>query len=129
MVLFSQLLSVSGIGPRVALSLLSHFQPGALQRAIIEEDVRSLSGVPGIGTKTAQRIVLELRGKLAPEAAVEGVPGEPAEVDVEVISALTGLGYTLAEARRAAASLSVADRHTPVEDRIRAALQFFARPE
>ncbi|MDI3339506.1 MAG: Holliday junction branch migration protein RuvA [Sphaerobacter sp.] len=122
--LFELLLTVSGVGPRVALNVLSAAPPAEVQRAIHDEDVAALSRVPGLGKKTASRVILELRGKL-PEAF--GVGGQPlTAADAEVIEALQALGYTGAEARAALARVERREGQT-VEERVFAALQALAR--
>src|SRR5919107_440569 len=104
--LFNLLLTVTGIGPRVAANILGATQPEPLLNAISSEDVTFLSRLPGIGKKTAARIILDLRGKLASlgGAAAGGPPGA-ATADGEVIEALQALGYTAAEAHAAVARL------------------------
>lgn len=110
---FELLLSVSGVGPKVALALLSALPAASLAKAVAGEDVRTLTRVPGIGAKTAQRLVLELRDKLAAFAfdlkvdslaAGAAVPKkDPAANTVDdVVSALVNLGYNRPEAARAA---------------------------
>jgi len=121
--MFELLLSVSGVGPRVALAALSAMSTDALRLAIVQEQPELLARVPGIGKRTAQKIVLELKEKLP---AVE-VPEELAaltEVDAEVIDALTALGYSVVEAQRAVQSLP--RDVTDVEERLRLALATFA---
>jgi Holliday junction DNA helicase RuvA len=127
--LFELLISVSGVGPRVALGLLSSLDYARLTLAIAGGRVDELRKVPGIGQKTAERIVLELRDKVQPPAAgIETVAARVASsADAEVVAALLGLGYTQSEAEAAAARLPE-DGAAPVEDRIRQALSFFARP-
>uniref|UniRef100_A0A831T8X6 Holliday junction branch migration complex subunit RuvA n=1 Tax=Thermorudis peleae TaxID=1382356 RepID=A0A831T8X6_9BACT len=122
--LFELLIGVSGVGPRAALALLSIARPDELSQLIAAEDVERLSRAPGIGRKTAGRIVLELRGKLPALAPV----GERAETapDREVIEALMALGYSAAEAREAAARVSPTEAPT-LEERVLAALRLLAR--
>lgn len=122
--LFELLMTVSGVGPRVALSALSTYSPRELQEAIASEDVGALSQVPGIGKKTASRIILELRGKL-PEP-VEAAGAGFSAADTEALEALQALGYTGAEARDALAQVERSEGQTP-EDRVFAALQLLAR--
>ncbi len=128
--LFEQLIAVSGVGPRVALGLLSALDYGQLTSAIAGGRADVLRKVPGIGQKTAERLVLELRDKVQPPAAgidagaVGSKPGKQADADV--VAALMGLGYSQAEASQAAERLSE-DGETPLEERVRAALAFFAR--
>ena len=122
--LFTLLNGVSGVGPRLALALLSSLEPGALQMAIGAGDAAALAGAPGVGRRTANRIILELRGK------VEDIEGEgfavPSGADSEVLAALSALGYSASEAKAAVDSLPNSDGLT-VEDKIRMALQQFAR--
>ncbi|GIT42666.1 MAG: Holliday junction ATP-dependent DNA helicase RuvA [Chloroflexota bacterium] len=122
--LFSMLTTVSGVGPRMALALLSSMNSSQLQTAIVTGDITTLSSAPGVGNRTASRIVLDLKGKLdvAESDEVAGVIGD---VDSQVISALTALGYSLAEAKFAAGAPAVT-AETEVDDRIRVALQQFA---
>jgi len=128
--LFEQLITVSGIGPRAALGLLSALDAPQLAAAIAGGQTDVLRKVPGIGQKTAERVVLELRDKVwVPEAAAATRAARPAEVapDQELIAALMGLGYTQAEA--SAAAERAAAYGGSLEDRIRAALQVFAAPK
>jgi Holliday junction DNA helicase RuvA len=122
--LFRTLLSVSGIGPKVALAILSNLPPSQLRAAIAQEDVALLARVPGIGPKTAKKLVFDLKDKVAADLVV----GEPrlaiTEVDAELIAALTGLGYSVAEAQEAIASLP--REPLPIEERVRLALAYFA---
>ncbi len=122
--LFELLLTVSGIGPKVALGILSAARPESIQRAIAAEDIVMLSRLPGIGKKTAQRIIFDLRGKL-PEPVAAGGPSLSG-ADNEALEALQALGYSAAEARDALAGLERRDGQT-VEERIFAALQALAR--
>jgi Holliday junction DNA helicase RuvA len=124
--LFEQLIAVSGIGPRAALGLLSALDYAQLTTAIASGHVDALRRVPGVGQKTAERIVLELRDKVRPPAAAEAPPPpKQPEKDTEVIAALMGLGYSQLEAASAAATLPE-NGQLPLEERVRLALQFFA---
>ena len=121
--LFRLLLGVSGIGPKVALSLLSFLPRDRLQAAIAQEDVAMLARVPGIGPKTAKKLVFDLKDKIAAEI----MPGEPqpvlTEADADLIAALTSLGYSVSEAQEAIRSLP---RETiELEERVRLALVYF----
>lgn len=95
--LFEKLIAVSGIGPKVALSILSGIEPAELTRAIRTSDVARLTRIPGVGKKTAERVVLELKDRLPP--AIGGAPeptesmGEPDDVRTDLLSALSNLGY------------------------------------
>jgi Holliday junction DNA helicase RuvA len=126
--LFEQLISVSGVGPRVALGLLSALDHPQLTTAIAGGRADVLRRVPGVGQKTAERIVLDLRDKVTPPAAGIEVapPKQERKIDAEVVAALMGLGYTQQEAAAAADRLPK-DGEAPLEDRIRQALAFFAR--
>lgn len=94
---FGTLLGVNGVGPRLALNILSAFSGGAFEEAVMKEDVALLSKVPGIGKKTASRIILELKQKL-PSIAAEGARDAAFE---DALSALVNLGYRKAEAGQA----------------------------
>lgn len=120
--LFQVLLSVSGIGPKAALALLSAYPADTLKQAIAGGDVDLLTRVPGVGKKTAARVVVDLKGKLNWDRLV-AAPVAPADADVE--AALTNLGYTVAEAQAAIRSLP-ADRVYTTEEKVRLALQHFS---
>lgn len=120
--LFNLLLAVRGIGPKVALSLLSTFSPEDLQTAIVQEDYGALSRVPGIGPKTARSLVFHLRDKIHLEPVGPSLAAL-AETDAEVVAALTALGYSVVEAQRAIQSLP--REEMPLEERIRLALAYF----
>ncbi|HZQ06673.1 MAG TPA: Holliday junction branch migration protein RuvA [Anaerolineae bacterium] len=116
--LFEKLLSVSGIGPKVALGVLSAAPPSTIAAAISQGNLDVLTGIPGIGKKTAQRLVLELKGKVE---LGEEIP-ELAPLDQEVAATLINLGYSAAEAQRAARA--VTSQGKTLEERLRAALQY-----
>jgi holliday junction DNA helicase RuvA len=117
--LFEQLLSVSGVGPKVALAIVSGSTPEELRRAIALEDTARFQAIPGIGKKTAQRVVLELKEKLGDGVAVpeQAVAARPHLVARE---ALMELGYSLVEADQALAEI---DPELPAEERVRLALR------
>jgi Holliday junction DNA helicase RuvA len=117
---FELLLGVTGIGPKVALSLLSHFSTDILRQAIVRGAPDRLSGIPGVGKKTAEKIVFHLKDKLTGEAGT-GAPGW-SESDTEVVAALTALGYTIVEAQTALQRIP-ADAPADAETRLRLALQ------
>lgn len=123
--LFETLLSVSGVGPRVALSLLSSGPPDEVRIAIAGGDTARLSRVPGIGKKMAERIALELKGKVA-VAGVESAMPTPAvsAANADLSETLVSLGFSAAEANAAIAALP-ADAPTALEDRLRIALRYF----
>lgn len=120
--LFGMLNSVSGIGPRLSLALLSSLGVARIYEAISAEDVAALSDAPGVGRRTAGRIVLELKGKLA-DHQLESVPSQSGD-DGDVVAALTALGYSPNEARQAVSNLDRSSDLT-VDERIRLALQQF----
>jgi Holliday junction DNA helicase RuvA len=93
--LFERLISVSGIGPKVALAILSGIEPAELVRAIRSADIARLTRIPGVGKKTSERVVLELKDRLPEPAAGEAPPepGETGDVRSDVLSALANLGY------------------------------------
>jgi Holliday junction DNA helicase RuvA len=116
--LFEQLLSVSGVGPKVALAIVSGSTPEELRRAIALEDTARFQAIPGIGKKTAQRVVLELKEKLGDGVVVpEQGAARPQLVARE---ALMELGYSLIEADQALAEI---DPELPAEERVRLALR------
>jgi len=123
---FDLLLTVNGIGPRLALSILSTLTPETIRRAVFTEQAEIFNRVPGIGKKTAQKIVLHLQDKL-PSAEGLAPLSKISDVDTEVLAALTALGYSLVEAQSA---LQFIPRDTPqdVETRLRIALQYFSAP-
>ena len=122
--LFEQLLGVTGVGPKLALTMLSSVSGETLRAAIASEKVENLLPIPGVGRKLAGRLILELRGKLSSPAEAKAETATP--VDVEVTEALIGLGYSPADAQVAIQSIASSDT-TDLEERIRLALQFFAR--
>ena len=122
MQLFLMLNSVSGVGPRLSLALLSSLGVSNLQQAIFNGDIASLSSAPGVGRRTAGRIALELKSKIDEGAAEIGI--SEGSGDGAVIEALMALGYTAVESRQAVNGLKDAS-DLPVEERIRLALQQF----
>jgi holliday junction DNA helicase RuvA len=113
--LFELLLGVSGVGPKVALAIVSGSTPVELRRAIARDDVKRFQAIPGIGLKTAQRVVLELKEKLV------GLDiGGPDSGDLTARDALVELGWSLVDAERALADV---DSDLPVEEQVRHALR------
>lgn len=121
--LFLLLLGVDGVGPKVALSVLSTMSLDAVQRAVFSDEADLFSRVPGVGKKTAQKMVLHLKDKLKPTDALAGVAAM-ADYDSEVLAALTALGYSVIEAQSAIQSIPK-DAPTDVEERLRLALGYF----
>ena len=121
---FTLLLTVNGVGPRLALGVLSTLSPDAIRRAVFHEQSEIFSRVPGVGKKTAQKILLQLQDRITPEIGLEPVSAF-SDVDSELLDALTALGYSVVEAQAALQSIP---RDTPqdVEERLRIALQYFS---
>ena len=120
--LFQLLLGVSGIGPKVALGFISLVSRQDLRDAIARGDTAALTRIPGVGRKTAERVMLDLKDKLGVGLEFVTYPALT-NADVEVISALTFLGYSVSEAQAALHSLPQED--LPLEERIRLALRYF----
>ena len=136
--MFSQLLGVSGIGPKAALGILSAMKPDDLRMAIVSGDAKAISRAPGVGTKTAQRIILDLKDKIPMDQVTEGwlqaggSAGSPdsgaaaaaglAGAAREAVEALVALGYTGAEASRAVKKVSLEEGMT-AEDVLKASLK------
>jgi Holliday junction DNA helicase RuvA len=119
--LFEQLLAVNGVGPKVALAIVSGYSAGELRRAIVREDAALFETIPGIGRKTAQRVVLELKEKIAPLAAVADAPHLGAgDGHLVARDALVELGYSAAEAEKRLADV---DPDLPPAERVRLALR------
>jgi len=123
--LFNLLLGVDGVGPKVALSVLSTMDIESVQRAIFSEEPELLSRVPGVGKKSAQKIALYLKDRLKPIDTLASVAAM-SDADSEVLAALTALGYSVVEAQSAIQSLSK-DAPDDVEERLRLALQYFQK--
>lgn len=121
--LFLQLLGVDGVGPKLALSIISNLSIDNIRRAVLNEQPEFFSRVPGVGKKTAQKILIHMQGKI-----VGGLEGEishrSSQVEDQVLEALVGLGYSIVEAQSAIQSIP---RDTPdtVEDKLRTVLQYF----
>ncbi len=119
--LFVHLLSVGGVGPKVALAIVSGSSAGELRRAIVTEDTARFQAIPGIGRKTAERIVLELKEKLGAVAELPAASAASAAGgDLVAREALVELGYSVADAERALADV---DPELPAEERVRLALR------
>jgi Holliday junction DNA helicase RuvA len=118
--LFETLIGVSGVGPKVALSVLSALRPDTLRSAIAADDVAVLSSVPGIGKKTAQRLALELKDKLDLPDLVDGGGGSRQATVAEARDALLSMGFTASEA---AMALRGADQDATAEQLLKAALK------
>ncbi|MFN2524730.1 MAG: Holliday junction branch migration protein RuvA [Actinomycetota bacterium] len=121
--MFEALISVSGVGPKVALAVCSAFAPDAFRRALVTDDLASITSVPGVGKKTAQRMLLELKDKLElPDLAVAGVQPDAL---AKARSALENLGYSSGEVRVALNELESSEVSS-VEDVVKSALRVLA---
>lgn len=121
---FELLLGVSGVGPKVALATLSTLTPDALRLAVANKEPGIVARAPGVGKRTAEKIVLELQGKLAPARDDLSGLASAMDADSEVIEALTGLGYSVVQAQRAVQQIP--SDVVGVEERLRLALSRFA---
>jgi Holliday junction DNA helicase RuvA len=121
--LFQSLITVNGVGPRLALAVLSSLSVDMIYQAVLGEQPQVFAQVPGIGSKTAQKIVLYLHDKLKPLEAA-GIISGVRDVNRELMDALVGLGYSIVEAQTAIQALPK-DAPESVEERLRLALQFF----
>jgi Holliday junction DNA helicase RuvA len=131
--LFVTLIGISGIGPKLAVNILSHIPAGDLKRAIASADVKRLSALPGIGRKTAERLVLELKDKIGPAPGPVAAAGLPAAVDTaagdlisDVISALVNLGYKENQARKVLENMELAP-DLSMEEALKGALKVLIR--
>ncbi|MDZ7611567.1 MAG: Holliday junction branch migration protein RuvA [Candidatus Moranbacteria bacterium] len=120
--IFELLISVSGIGPKAALSILNIASPDSIKTAILNQNVSILTRVSGVGKRTAERVVMELQNKIEdlPEAAMQEARG-----DQEVMEALMAMGYSASEAREAAKA--VEDKSADVSEKIKLALKSIKR--
>ena len=132
--IFKLLISVNGIGPKAALGVLSAISPDELRFAILSDDVKTISKAPGIGAKTAKKLILELKDKLriedafeirlkhAEEAMHEGEKEAQASIQNDAVAALVALGYSNTEALKAVRQVEIT-KDTDVEDVLKAALK------
>lgn len=134
MEMFRQLIGVNGVGPKSALGILSALKPDALRLAVISGDAKAISKAPGVGSKTAQRIILDLKDKIKAEDLLDGgyedlsVHAEVSgvgEVGKEAVEALTALGYSASEAAGAVRKVAITETMT-AEDVLKAALRHLA---
>jgi Holliday junction DNA helicase RuvA len=120
---FNLLLGVDGVGPRLALAVLSTLSTDAIRRAVFHEQAEVFSRVPGVGKKTAQKILLHLQDRLPAAEGLE-VTSRMTDTDTELVDALTSLGYSIVEAQ---AAIQTIPRDTPadIETRLMIALRYF----
>jgi Holliday junction DNA helicase RuvA len=121
---FRQLIRISGVGPRTALAVLSGMSVADLSQAVALQESGRLTKVPGIGKKTAERLLLELKGKLGPETALGRPAGAMADASADVVRALMALGYS---DREAAAVVKQLPPEAGVSDGIKQALKLLAK--
>lgn len=124
---FEKLIAVSGIGPRLARVILSGMAPDDLVAAIASGDLGRLATIPGVGKKTAERMVLELREKMRELAAGQPETAAAAPADQDVVSALVNLGYKPAQAERAVAEVRREKPEAAFHDLLRASLNRLSR--
>ncbi len=131
--LFGILIGISGIGPKLAINILSHIPVADLKNAIAAGDVKRLSGLPGIGKKTAERLVLELKDKVGPvdatltTAGASSLTGQSSgDLINDVISALVNLGYKDSQARKVLENMELAP-DVPMENVLKGALKVLVR--
>ncbi len=117
--LFELLLGVAGIGPKAALAIVSGYAPDQIRRAVAVGDHALFTSIPGIGKKTAERLVIDLKDKVGSVALNDAVLPEASDDHTQARDALVGLGMSVAEAE---ASLKSVDAELPVSERVRAAL-------
>jgi Holliday junction DNA helicase RuvA len=120
---FGLLLGVNGVGPKLSLGVLSVLSPDAIRRAVFHEQAEVFSRVPGVGKKTAQKILLQLQDRISMAPGLEPM-AVISDLDTQVIDALTTLGYSVVEAQSAIQSIP-RDAPQDVEERLRLALGYF----
>jgi Holliday junction DNA helicase RuvA len=118
-------LGVNGIGPRIALAILSVMSVDSIRRAVINEQSDLFARVPGVGKKTAQKILLHLQDKIKDVSGLAQI-SRYSEIDTELVAALTSLGYSIVESQTAIQSLPK-DTSEDLPTRLRLALQYFSR--
>ncbi len=124
-VYFNLLLGVNGVGTRLALSIISFLSVDAINRAVSAEQFEVFARVPGVGKKTAQKIAIHLQGKINTDSNIIGLKSSVPDVDIEVLEALTTLGYSVIEAQSALQFIPK-DGPKDIEERLRIALQYFS---
>ena len=121
---FRQLIRISGVGPRTALSVLSGMSVAEIAQAVTAQDASRLVKVPGIGKKTAERLLLELKGRIGADLGPPSAPGAAGDAHADILQALVALGYSDKEAQAAAKALP---REVGVAEGIKLALKALAR--
>lgn len=123
---FTLLLGVSGVGPRLALAILSQLTPDAIRRAVFNDQADLFASVPGVGRRTAQKIMLHLQDRIKPGLEDLVQVAAMTDLDGELLAALTTLGYSVVEAQAAIQNIP-RDAPADLETRLRLALQYFSR--
>ncbi len=135
--LFELLITVSGVGPKVALAVLSGLKPAALARALREENIAQLVGVPGVGRKTAERLIVELRDRLELAVAAQAASSAPSDAHGvlprserfdDAVAALMRLGYSQAQAQDAIRKVASTEEDASLETLVRQALGRLSKP-
>lgn len=121
---FRQLIKITGVGPKMALAVLSGLSAADLAQAVVMQDVTLLTKIPGVGKKTAERLLLELKGKIADALPNSHAQPQVASVNSDVLNALLALGYNEREASTAVRQIAVS---ASVEDGIRLALKWLSK--
>ncbi len=124
--LFERLIAVAGVGPRLAVGILSGIEPSELVEALRAGDVARLTRVPGIGKKTAERLVVELREAMQHLTAAGAAVPEPDQRQADLLAALLHLGYSRGEAERAAERTAREQPSAPLEDLLRQSLRLLS---
>jgi Holliday junction DNA helicase RuvA len=125
--LFLTLLGVSGVGPKIALATLAVYDATALRQALADGDVTALTRVPGIGKRSAERLVLELRDKIGAMSPSAGPALNGHSVRAPVVEALVGLGFAVKQAEEATDKVLAADEHATTSTALRSALSLLGR--
>lgn len=122
--IFELMMTVPGVGPRIALAALNTLSPEMMANAIQRDEPEVIARIPGVGKKTAQKIVFELKGRLIPSEMPAGLAAV-SKLDTEVIDALTAMGFSIVEAQAALQSIP-RDAPEELEERVRLALSYFS---
>jgi holliday junction DNA helicase RuvA len=125
--LFLTLLGVSGVGPKIALATLAVYDATALRQALADGDVTALTRVPGIGKRSAERLVLELRDKIGPVAPSTGAALNGHGIRGPVVEALVGLGFAVKQAEEATDKVLAADEEATTSTALRSALSLLGK--
>jgi Holliday junction DNA helicase RuvA len=122
---FNLLLGVSGVGPRMGLSILSTISLDLINQSVLSEQPDIFARVSGVGKKTAQKIIIHLQGKIQSDSGIGLATSQIKDTDIEILDALTSLGYSIVEAQAAIQSIPM-DYSPELEERLKAALKYFS---